>query len=534
MATEGPLAIEAPKLNPSYVVNENQHAVVPVPTPGPVVPGKEPNDTITQQLTTSEAGKQEIPPGFQRPTFGTAASSSPPQSSDPAILAVEEQQSQHVDQRCDIEEKKESGSLHMKATKTHAVSSTTNRSILVGDGQGNMRMFRQTKTEVFIITEIYEVLHTEASYSNKRAVTNGEDFEAKATCGEKTVDLCCQSLACDFSKNPFKKDATALKKKQLMNPTRRRGRAKGWTILKGLIFPFVSDVVRDFWVTFQLFFALILLGLSATTFVLVGENYEVFHAVHLAFSVLAAFLAILDSIVSYIQCSACKACISWCRKKAGRERSEDISTQIGTPSDDKQGIDETAKVKNADVEKGPANANDNETSSVSGHSRKRCRKCFKVSRSGLDIARLLLTEFILVPIIFCDMFEVATGKGFSSDVPYHIIGFALIVYDSIGLIVFVFLLCLVIVGRMIRTEQRMHPTQEDINVAQNILNEEGKLSAQQSVSHDYDIDKSIKKNSLMILITLFLHVFGQTHVTMVALVDCLYLPALHLQVTSGI
>ena len=126
MATDSPLAIEAPKLNPSYVVNENQHAVVPVPTPGLVVPGKEPNDTITQQPTTSEAGKQEIPPGFQRPTFGTAASSSPPQSSDPAILAVEEQQSQHVDQWCNVEVKKESGSLHMKATKTHAESSTTN------------------------------------------------------------------------------------------------------------------------------------------------------------------------------------------------------------------------------------------------------------------------------------------------------------------------------------------------------------------------------------------------------------------------
>ena len=234
-----------------------------------------------------------------------------------------------------------------------------------------------------------------------------EDHE---TCGVSTIDLFCQSYVCHF-KNLFKKNAIAVEKNQIMNAT-RAGHAKGWTILKGLLFPFVSDTLRDFWVTFQLFFALILLSLSASIFVLAGDDFQVFHAIHLGFSVLAAFLTVLDSIVSYTQCSACKACISQCKKIAGGEESVDISPQ-----------DE-----------------DNETFC---HSRKRCRKCFKGSRTGLDIARLLLTEFILVPIIFCDMFEVATGKGFSSDVTYHHLGFVLMVYDSIGLIVFVFLLRLV-------------------------------------------------------------------------------------------
>ena len=63
------------------------------------------------------------------------------------------------------------------------------------------------------------------------------------------------------------------------------------------------------------------------------------------------------------------------------------------------------------------------------------------------------------------MFEVATGKEFSSDMTYHIIGFALMVCDGIGLIVFVFLLRLVIVGCKIHTEQRMHPTQEVIKIS---------------------------------------------------------------------
>lgn len=88
--------------------------------------------------------------------------------------------------------------------------------------------------------------------------------------------------------------------------------------------------------------------------------------------------------------------------------------------------------------------------------------------------------------------------GFNSDVVYHRIGFALMVYDSIGLIVFVFLLRLVILGRMIHTEQRAHPTKEDVDI--------NELYACQ----DYNVDWSIKKNSRKIQIVFFLHVFGQT------------------------
>ena len=409
----------------------------------------------------------------------------------------------------------QSGGLHVRATKTHIMTNTTGRSILVGDGQGNMRLFRQTRTEQVVICDIYEELCFEANKynlknSNGRAITGGEDHEADATCGEKTIDLCCQSLVCHFQ-NPLRKNATAVEKNQIMNATRRRGRAKGWTILKGLLFPFVSDIVRDFWVTFQLFFALILLSLSASIFALAAEDYQVFHAIHLGFSVLAAFLAILDSVVSYTQCSSCKACRSWCKKKAGREKSVNINPQGGKTPNHKQDIDQAVKAKNIDIEKEAATAKDGNTAETSSHKSKRCRKCFEGSRSGLDIARLLLTEFILVPIIFCDMFEVATGKGFSSDVTYHRLGFALMVYDSIGLIVFVFLLRLVIVGRMIHTEQRMHPTQEDINLVQKILQEKGAQEAEKSIClQDYGVNKSIKKNSLMILITFFLHVFGQT------------------------
>ena len=515
MATEQPLAIEAPKQDSSYPANRNERAVVPVAAPGPVVPSNGTSNTFTQQptpLSWTEAGKQKIPPGCERPTASPAANNPPPPHTSGMVLAAGEQQSQQANIETEREITKV-GNMAIQDKKTTRYTEKVQRqqALCMRDGQGNLRMYTRTITEerTIIVTEISQVLCNEiygVQHSNVRAI-NGparqEDHEADATCGEKTIDLCCQSLVCHF-KNPFRKNATAVEKNQMMNATKRRGRAKGWTILKGLIFPFVSDIVRDFWVTFQLFFTLILLSLSASTFALAGENYEVFHAIHLGFSVLAAFLAVFDSIVSYTQCSACKACISCCKKKAGREKSVDISPQDGTASDDKQDIDETVNADATDVEKEAATGKDNKTSS---RSRKRCRKCFEGSRTGLDIARLLLTEFILVPIIFCDMFEVATGKGFSSDVTYHRLGFALMVYDSIGLIVFVFLLRLVILGGMIRAEQKMHPTQEEISLVQKACEE---LGVKTTDLKDYEVDPSIKKNSLMILVTFFLHVFGQT------------------------
>ena len=463
MATEGPLAIEAPKQD---IVNESEHAVVPVATPGPVIPSNEPNNTITQEPAGTstfkpQSDRQEIPQGFQRPKASPAA---PPSN---AVFAAGEQQVQRENVQTNIEAQAVGdNAVRVKATRQHTQEIKREQTAYIEDDKGNIQMIKRTVTERRIYTDIQEVLLIDVNrnikHSKKKAITSSEeDFEANATCGEKTIDLCCQSVSCHF-KNPFKKNATAVEKNQLMNATRRRGRAKGWTILKGLLFPFVSDIARDIWVTFQLLFALVLFCLSTSTFALADRNFKIFHAVHLGLSVLAAFLAIVDCIISFTQCSTCKACVSYCRKKAGKEDSVDI----------------------------------NEI--ASSHKLKRCRRCYVVLRSGLDVVRLLLTEYILVPIIFCDMFEVATGKGFNSDVTYHRIGFTLMVYDSIGLIVFVFLLRLVILGRMIRAEQRAHPTQEDVDI--------NKLYS----CKEYNVDWSIKKNSRKIQVVFFLHVFGQT------------------------
>ena len=494
MATE---RIEAPKQDSSNPVSGIEHAVVPVARPCSVVPSNwTKNNVTTQQPITfswTESVKQKVPPGCKHPT------DSPLPYTSGTILAAGESPGTNIETEREITKV---GNTVDEKTTQYSEKVKHQEVLHMQDRQDNSKMFTCTFTEkpTVTVTEIFHVLRNKLDV---RAINDTARQEDHETCGVKTIDLFCQSLVCHFE-NPFKKNAIAVEKNQIMNATRRCGRAKGWMILKGLIFPFVSDNLRDFWVTFQLFFALILLSLSASIFVLTGDDFQVFHAIHLGLSVLAAFLTVLDSIVSYTQCSACTVCINQCKIKAVIEKSVNISPQDDTPSNNKHDIEEIVDAKETDIEREDTTAEDNQTAS---HSRKRCRKYFEGSITGLDIARLLLTEFILVPIIFCDMFEVATGKGFRSDVTYHRLGFALMVYDSFGLIVFVFLLRLVILGGMIRAEQKMHPTQAEINLVRKAFEEQG---IKNTSVRDYELDPRIKKNSLIILITFFLHVFGQT------------------------
>ena len=124
-----------------------------------------------------------------------------------------------------------------------------------------------------------------------------------------------------------------------------------------------------------------------------------------------------------------------------------------------------------------------------------CRKCCICSKPILDFLRLLFTEFILVPIIYCDMFEVAIGKGFAGVESSHHLGFSLMVIDSVGFLIFVFLIRLLILGKSIRSVQRAHPSES--------------AGKKLYMNKNYNIDPLIKKNSLKIQIFFFLHVFGQ-------------------------
>ncbi len=112
--------------------------------------------------------------------------------------------------------------------------------IIISHGDKSHR----TKKEVEKFTVITRELVLEAN--NSRTSVNkskqDEDDAANATCGEKAIDICCQSLVCHFQ-NPCR---PKVEKKYLMNATSHSGRAKGWTIFRGIVFPLVSDVSRDF------------------------------------------------------------------------------------------------------------------------------------------------------------------------------------------------------------------------------------------------------------------------------------------------
>ena len=464
MSSDVPLQIEA--ANPNFSENDDSLAVVPRPAmhirprqsqTGPAVPYQ---PAATGLSSPGDPGKQSIPPyDIPSPAAGGG------RGGVPIAVALAEKQTklETMEEQLDVEQ--HNGAVGLKNTKTKTRTKVTEQTAVVQDEYGNTCMLKRTTVEKQVYQEIAHVLVTDINaprrFASQRQISNGDD-EVKPTCCEKSIDLCCQSLVCSFQ-NPFRAGAHAVKTNEIMSPTLRRGRAKGWSIYSHLVLPLVRIVVRDMWVLFQLLFVLCMLGLSITTFVTARDNYKVYNALHLALSILSSVLATVDAIMTFGHCSTCKACMTRCRAKRS-------GGSFWTPGTESQN----------------SNTSDEKTS---------CRKCCICSKPIVDFLRLLFTEFILVPIIFCDMFEVVIGKGFAGVESSHHLGFSLMVIDSVGFLIFVFFIRLLILGRSIRSVQRAHPSE---SAGKNLY-----------MNKNYNIDPLIKKNSLKIQIFFFLHVFGQ-------------------------
>ena len=456
MSTDVPLQIEA--VNPNFSQTDNSLAVVPRPAAhivprqpqtSPAVPYQ---PAATYLSSPGDPGKQGIPPyDIPSPAAGRG------RGGIPVAVAMAENQAEVETMEEQFDVTQHGGVVGLKNTKTKVHTRVNEKTVAVQDEHGNMHMLKRTIVEQRVYQEIAHVLVLDA----RKFIADGYD-EVKPTCCEKSIDLCCQSLVCKFQ-NPFKSGAHAVNRNEIMSATLRRGRAKGWNIYSQLVLPLVRDVVRDVWVFFQLLFVLVMLGLSIATFVTAADNYKVYNALHLALSILFFVLVIVDGIMTFGHCSTCKACLARCQAKRRGESfwKTDTESQNSTTS--------------------------GETTS--------CHKCCLRSKPIFDFFRLLFTELILVPIIFCDMFEVAIGKGFSSVDVSHRLGFSLMIIDSIGFLIFVFLIRLLILGRSMRSIQRAHPSK---SAGRNLY-----------MNKDYNIDPLIKKNSLQIQIVFFLHVFGQ-------------------------
>ena len=285
---------------------------------------------------------------------------------------------------------------------------------------GTLSLRQYTLYERYAYRRVFEVMYT-------AALTEPE--EEKETKKEKCIDFCCLACICNFSSindllRKRKSGKNVLKTKDYMTPALRRGRAKGWLLHSEIIFPFISDTIREVLVSFELITVLIAFALSAATFTL-GKN-EIFNILHLVLTIIGTVLAVTDAVFSLSGCKICKGCIACCCLKEGRGEHRG-----------KNGSDKEELLSDTEGE-------DSGNSGPGG-----CRKCLNATKTKLDFVRMILTEVLLYPLLICDIFELITGQPYKFQSIPDGLSFVLFGISTISLILYVYIVRLAILAGVI-------------------------------------------------------------------------------------
>ena len=272
---------------------------------------------------------------------------------------------------------------------------------------GSIAIRHTTEAERRVYTAIFEGLYLSAIGSPEDAA------DEEPTYADRCIDQCCQACACEF-RRPIRdhRPQEFLHREEIMTPTLRRGREKGWGMLFQFTFPLVTSVPRHIWVGTEFIFAIIATVLSSIMFTL--GNDAAFNIIHLVLAAVSFALATLD--FGFNLCDCCKECCC-------KVRSEKSGTgpQGGA--------------------KGDAKGNG---------------KCFRYCKNVIDFCRTWIAELILYPLLVCDMFEFITGQGWKNDR----LGFALFIVSSGALVVYVYIVRLLILFGMIYHVQKRQKPEE--------------------------------------------------------------------------
>ena len=302
-----------------------------------------------------------------------------------------------------------------------------------------------------------------------------DDEDVEATCCERCTDICCQTTTCNFS-NPFKRGGKKpIEGNEILTPTLRRGRAKGWDMYASAIFPLFRPALRDLWVIAELILAF--LGLVISTATVSLDQNQVFNILHLALIILTSILALVDGVFT-LGLKYCRSCKSCCSKTKIEPASETKNEPVG--EEDEDGKDDSREDKDT------VDSEMHKKGCIKG-------KCCSHCTNTTDIVRIVITEMLLYPLLICDMFEVITGKGYEGEAQNDRFGFALFIFSCISFVLYNYVARLLILAGMIKSVQDVRKPSSDELRNRN----------------DSSYNPSIRTSALLYQVYLFIHVLLQ-------------------------
>lgn len=166
-----------------------------------------------------------------------------------------------------------------------------------------------------------------------------------------------------------------------------RGRVLGWKIFREIALPLMNDVFRIVWTILQLIGAMLLLIFSV--FIYVDGTVTICNIIHLSLSSLALLLASVDL------CAVIVKKVMLCRTTNGRyTQFHNIIAPGEGAGSDHNGINDAPSVENA------TNSINMRSGTSAGCTGGKQWGKF----SNVDIARLIIPELLLFPIVVCDVY----------------------------------------------------------------------------------------------------------------------------------
>ena len=319
---------------------------------------------------------------------------------------------------------------------------------LTDDGKLELRQY--TKHEQVAFKKVINIIIVAANKEPEEIL--------EPTKKEKCIDFCCQACICNFSGMMRRQTNDAVHRQEIMTPTMRRGREKGWTMHGLVVFPLMREEIREVIVGFEFFFVILSLILSIIWVSLNPKDNNVFNYTHLALAILASFLSIIDAIFSLRGCYICKR--RCCQSKISNSAN---GTQM------------------------PSNKSDNlECGEKQNCTKKIEEKC----QAKFDFVRMLLGEIIFYPVLICDFFDLILSQPYKSGKAEDIVGFVLFIVSSLFMILYVYVMRLFVLGGAIKSARNSRTPKLSADTPQKLAG----------------FDYSIGKSALCFQFYFFIHV----------------------------
>ena len=255
--------------------------------------------------------------------------------------------------------------------------------------------------------------------------------ERKRRCCECLFTTCCRRK----SKKSVEKEEDVLESSTEITPEMQRASSQGWSMVKNIVFPALPGLLQDLWVFLELAISIVAFILALIDFA--RGDRQISESLQTALSCVATILALIDAYIYFVQqgsfATGVKAC--WKKLKKRQQRHEVLQEEVGEIGKDIIELQDELKeeIEGEDGEKKCCRFS------------KKWRECFD---SWFELARTILSELLLYPLIMFDMFCFITGATY--DVRGNERDFSLFVVGGFYLILGVYIMRVFIVaGSMI-------------------------------------------------------------------------------------